>query len=184
MTTAPTRSWRATTAPRWKRYSSTSRAAGCGRRRHERGRPRDRHPSRHFLASYPGNGAALLVSLDVVVAAAAGADLLAGAADHHLGLSAELHFAIVGILCQRRRLADRRRDPVGHPVPRPARLFDLVPRGDVGAQRRQPDDEPVEADRIPDLADGHEPDPTGDRGDPDDAAGAVLLRFQFLRDRA
>ncbi len=45
------------------------------------------------LAPHPGDGAALLVSPDVVLAAAAGADLLAGAADHHLGLSAELHLA-------------------------------------------------------------------------------------------
>ena len=129
------------------------------------------------------DGAALLVSADVVVAAAAGADLLAGAADHHLGLSAELHFAERQFLRARRRHADRRGDPVGHPVPRPARLLDFVSRGDVGAQPRQPDDEPVEADRIPDLADDHEPDPARDRRDPDDAAGAVLLRFQFLRDR-
>src|SRR6187431_3553643 len=155
MTTAPTRSWRATTAPRWKRCSSTSCAAGPRRPRHERRCPRARAPPRHCLASYPRDGAALLVSPDVVLAAAPGTGLLAGAADHHLGLFAELHCAIVGFFRPRRRLADRRGDPVGHPVPRPARLFDLVPRGDVGAQPRQPDDEPVKADRIPDLADDH-----------------------------
>src|SRR3981081_1098920 len=104
MTTAPTRSWRAITAPRWKRCSSMSRAGGGGGRGHERGRPGDRHPSRHFLASHPGDGAALLVSPDVVVAAAAGADLLAGAADHHLGLSAELQ------LCEQRPAVARPRD--------------------------------------------------------------------------
>src|SRR5829696_4943117 len=180
MTTVPTRSWCATTGIRWKKCFSTSRADGRRRRRHER----NRRASRDFGASNPGDGIALLVSSDVVVAAAAGADLLAGAADHHLGLSAELHFAERQLLCARRRHADRRGDPVGHPVPRPARLFDLVPRGDVGAQSRQPDDEPVEADRVPDLADDHEPDPACDRRDPDDAAGAVLLRFQFLRNRA
>jgi hypothetical protein len=62
-------------------------------------------------------------------------------------------------------------------VSRPARLLDFVSRRDVGAQPRQPDDEPVKADRIPDLADDHEPDPARDRRHPDDAAGAVLLRF-------
>src|SRR5690349_9738315 len=104
MTTAPTRSWRATTAPRWKTCSSTSRAAGWRRGRHERGR--DRHASRDFRAAHPCDGAALLVSPDVVVAAAAGAGLLAGAAGHHLGLSAELHFTERRFLCARRRLAE------------------------------------------------------------------------------
>src|SRR6267154_1271918 len=179
MTTVPTRSWRATTVRRWKRCFWTSRADGCGRAR----RDRDRGPSRDLGASHQRDGAALLVSPDVVVAAASGADLLAGAADHHLGLPAELHLADFGILRARRRLADRRRHPVGHSVPRPARLFDLVPRGDVGAQPRQFDDEPVKADRVLDLADGDEPDPARDRRDPDDAARAVFLRLQLLRHR-
>ncbi|GCC46654.1 hypothetical protein chiPu_0030927, partial [Chiloscyllium punctatum] len=141
-------------------------------------------PARHFTAAHQCDGAALLVSPDVVMAAAPGADLLAGIADHHLGLPAELHLADLGLLRQSGRHADRRGDPVGYPVPRPARLLDLVPGGDVGAQSRQPDDEPAEADRIPALADDHEPDPARDRRDPDDAAGAVLLRLQFLRHRA
>jgi hypothetical protein len=76
-------------------------------------------------------------------------DLLAGAADHHLGLSAIYISQNAGFFA-RRRHADRRGDPVGHPVSRPARLFDLVSGGDVGAQSRQPDDEPAEADRVPD----------------------------------
>src|SRR5436190_7291116 len=179
MTTAPTRSWRATTAPRWRRCFWTSPADGWRRARHEC----HRRPSRDFGPSHPCDGAALLVPADVVLAAASGTDLLAGAADHHLGLPAELHLADLGLFRPRRRLADRRRHIVGHPVPRPARLFDLVPRGDVGAQYRQSDDEPVEADRIPDLADGDESDPARDRSDSDDAAGAVLLRLQFLRHR-
>src|SRR4029079_1752641 len=149
MTTVPTRSCCATTAPRWKTSSSTSRAAGWRRGRRERGR--DRRASRDFGAPHPCDGVALLVSADVVVAAAPGAGVLAGAAGHHLGLSAELYFAERRFLCARRRLADRRGDPVGHPVPRPTRLFDLVSRGDVGAQPRQPDDEPAQADRVPDL---------------------------------
>ena len=39
----------------------------------------------HCAASDQRDGAALLVSAAVVLAAAAGTDLLAGAADHHLG---------------------------------------------------------------------------------------------------
>src|ERR1700709_895199 len=180
MTTAPTRSWRATTAPRWRKCFSTSRAAGLRRARDER----SRDASRDFGAPHPCDGAALLVPLDVVLAAAIGTDLLAGAADHHLGFPAELYLADVGFFCARRRFADRRGDPGVHPVPGPARFFDLVSRGNVGAQSRQPDDEPAEADRIPDLAGDHEPDPARDRRDPDDAAGAVLLQVQLLRDRA
>src|ERR1700682_4111395 len=165
MMTAPMASWRATTAPRSRKYFSTSRAAAFRRARRE--------PTRHApgdrAASHQCDDPALLVSFDVVVAASSGIDLLAGAADHHLGIPAELHLADVGVFRPRRRLADRRRDPVGHPVPRPARLFDLVPRGDVGAQSRQFDDEPVEADRVSDLADDHESDPARYRRDPDDA---------------
>src|SRR4051794_10694192 len=120
--TARTRSWPATTAPRWKRCFWMSRAAAARRTPRERGRL----PSRHLAASHQRDGAALLVFADVVVAAPAGTDLLAGAADHHLGFPADLHLADIGVFRPRRRLADRRRDPVGHPVPRPARLFDLV----------------------------------------------------------
>src|SRR5260221_443563 len=93
MTTVPIRSWRATTAPRWRKCFSTSRAGGWRRARHER----DRHASRDIAAPHPCDGAALLVSPDVVLAAAAGTGLLAGAADHHLGFSAELYFADIGV---------------------------------------------------------------------------------------
>src|ERR1700682_3747776 len=110
-------------------------------------------------ASHRGDDSALLVSVDLVMAASIGIDLLAGAADHHLGLSADLYRTECGVFRARRRHPDRRGDPVGHPVSRAAWLFDLVSRGDVGAQSRQPDDEPAETDRISDLADGHEPDP-------------------------
>src|SRR5690242_19181679 len=121
MTTVQTRSWRATTARRWKRCSSTSRAAGPkrfpakwtpvrgkktrqnkapARAPHERGHP----PSRDFGASHQRDGAALSVFADVVLAAAAAADLLAGAADHDLGLPAKLHFADIGVFRPGRRL--------------------------------------------------------------------------------
>src|SRR6476620_10464638 len=108
MTTAPTRSWRATTARRWKRCFWTSPAGEPkrfpakwtpvrGKKMRQNKTPaRARHerhcrPSRDFAASHPGDGAALLVSPDVVLAAPPGADLLAGTPDHHLGLSAKLH---------------------------------------------------------------------------------------------
>src|SRR5579871_6554613 len=102
MTTARNTSWHATTARRWRRCSSTWRAAAFRRRHHERGfgARRDR------AASDCGDDPALLVSLDVVMAAPARADLLAGAADHHLGLPAELHLAKCRLLCPRRRDID------------------------------------------------------------------------------
>src|SRR5258708_36269084 len=138
--TARTTSWPATTARRSRRCFSTSPAAAFRKPRHE--------PVCHALgdlaASHQCDDPALLVSPDVVVAAPAGIDLLAGAADHHLGVPAELHFADFRVLRARRRHADRRGYPVGYPVSRTTRLFDLVSRGDVGAQSRQPDDEPVD----------------------------------------
>src|SRR5262249_52893741 len=141
-------SWRATAATRWSRCSSTSRAAAVkpawkrahrtmcapsttrrGRRCHERSRR-----ASHLAAPDWRDDPALLVLADLVVAATAGIGLLADPAGRHLGLPAELHRAERQFLCARRRHADRRRHPVGHPVPRPARLFHLVPGRDVGAQ--------------------------------------------------
>src|SRR5450631_781551 len=158
--TRPTASWPATTARRWRKCFSTSPAAGFRRARRERARP----ALGYRATSHQCDDPALLVSVAVVVAAAAGIAVLAGVADHHLGLSAELYFAECRIFRPRRRHPDWRGDPVGHPVSRAARLFDLVPRGDVGAQSRQPDDEPVKAGRVSDRADGDEPDPARDRG--------------------
>src|ERR1700712_4849922 len=139
--TALTRSWPATTGRRWKKCFSTSRAAAF-RRGH-------REPFRHGryrAASDRRHDPALLVFADLVLAAAIGTAVLAGAADHHLGISADLYRGERRLLRARRRHPDRRGDPVGHPVSRATRLFDLVSRGGVGAQSRQPDDEPVEAD--------------------------------------
>src|SRR5712675_156604 len=178
--TPPIGSWPATTARQWRKYFSMSPAAGS-RRAH---RERTGFAGRYRAASHQRDDSALLVPFDLVVAASAGIDLLAGVADRHLGLSTDLHFAERRIFCAGRRRPDRRGDPVGHPVSRAARLFDLVSRGDVGAQSRQPDDEPADADRISDRADGHEPDPACDRRHSNDAAGDDLLRFQHLRHRA
>src|ERR1035437_3732666 len=178
--TARTTSWRATTGRRSKKCFSTSRAAAFRKARREQ----TRLALGYCAASHQCDDSALLVSVDVVVAASAGIALLAGVPDHHLGVSAELHLAECRFFRARRRHPDRRRDSVGHPVSRAARLFDLVSRGDVGAQSRQPDDEPVEADRVSDLADGHEPDPARDRRHSDDAAGDQFIPFQSLRHRA
>src|SRR5450756_1310236 len=123
--TARTRSWPATIARRWRTCSSTSPAGGYRRARREQAR----FALGYRTASHLCDDPALLVSPDVVVAASSGIAVLAGAADHHLGISAELHLANIGVFRARRRQPDRRRDPVGHPVSRAARLFDLVPRG-------------------------------------------------------
>src|SRR5258707_12407754 len=151
--TPPIGSWPATTARQWRKYFSMSPAAGS-RKAH---RERTRFAGRYRAASHQRDDSALLVPADLVLAASAGIDLLAGAADHHLGLSADLYRRECQFFRTRRRHPDRRGDPVGHPVSRAARFFDLVSRGDVGAQPRQPDDEPADTDRISDLADGHEP---------------------------
>src|SRR5229473_3779114 len=124
--TARTTSWPVTTGRRWRKCFSTSPAAAFRKARHEQ----TGDAVGYRAASHRRDGSALLVSIAVVVAAAAGTDLLAGAADHHLGFPAELHCAECRVFRARRRLADRRRHPVGHPVSRPARLFDLVSRGD------------------------------------------------------
>src|SRR6266849_7070261 len=137
MTTARTASWPAITARRWRKCSSTSRAAAArltatrsratgssatetgatARRRHER--PRVAPPP--LGPSHRRDDPALLVSLVVVLAAANGIAVLAGPAGHHLGLPANLYRAERQFLRPRRRHADRRRHPVGHPVARTAR---------------------------------------------------------------
>src|ERR1700732_3902358 len=179
MTTLRTTSWCATTGQRWRKWSSTSRAAAFRRARREQARD----GRGYCAASDQRDDRALLVSVDVIMAAAIGIALLAGAADHHLGISSELHLPECRLFLARRRYAGRCSDPVGHPVSRAARLFDLLSRGDVGAQSRQPDDEPVETDRVSDRVDGHEPDPARNRRHSDDAAGDDLLRLQSLRHR-
>src|SRR5271155_3855790 len=140
--TALTASWRATTGQRWRKCFSTSRAGGFRKPHHER----IRRASRYCGASHPRDDPALLVSPALVMAAAAGIAVLAGFADHHLGIPAKIHRAECRVLRPGWRHADRRGYPLGHPVSRPARLLDLVSRGDVGAQSRQPDDEPAKAD--------------------------------------
>src|SRR6516162_7861048 len=187
-------SWRVTAATRWSRCSSTWRAAAprmpprhcpCRRRAslprrcHERARP----ASWHLAQPHRRDDPALLVPVAVLLAAASGTDILAGAAGHHLGVPANLYRAKCQLLPSRRRYADRRGDPVGYPVPRPARLFHLLSGGDVGAQPRQPDDEPTQADRVSACAHGDECDPARDRPHTDDAARARSVSLQFLQPR-
>src|SRR3974390_2097132 len=98
------RSWPATTARRWRRYFSTSPGAARRKPRRERAR----YASGYCAASHPGDDPALLVPVALVVAAPSGTAVLAGAADHHLGLSADLHRAECRVLRPRRRYPDRR----------------------------------------------------------------------------
>src|SRR6185437_15817083 len=119
----PIASWSATTAPRWRTsFSMSHGAAARGGSREHAG-----YQHGHLVAPDCRDGPALLVPPDVVLAAAPGIDLLAGVADHHLGVHPNLYRADFRVLRPRRRHADRSRDPVGHPVPWPARVFSVVP---------------------------------------------------------
>src|SRR5947209_4053476 len=108
----------------WRRCSSTSPAAPA-----KRGRPRDDGAiagTRCVLAaSRRCNGAPPLVSAQLVLAARARSDLLAGRADADVGLSATIRLAELGLLHEGGRHFHRGGDAVGHPVPRSARLLDL-----------------------------------------------------------
>src|ERR1700719_3776267 len=119
MTTVRTTSCCATTGRRLRRCFSTSRAAATKglqkrlqkdpyKRCYERPPKKARHEQRrnssgHSLASHRGDDPALLVSADLVVAAPAGVGVLAGPANHNLGIPAELHLAECRVLCPRRR---------------------------------------------------------------------------------
>src|SRR5262249_27096930 len=140
MTTHRRGSLPATAARRWRRCSSMSRAVAAKLRVRPPNEPAvliraDRAASRRR------HGAALSPAL--VMVAGLGADLLAGGAAPGVGLPAVLHRAEFRLLRTRRRRLHRLRDDVGHPVPRSARLLDLVSGRDVVAQPRQPDDQPV-----------------------------------------
>ena len=119
----------ATDARRWRRCSSTSRAdaANIARPRNDRQRQRPRF----FRQSRRRHGAALLVSAALVLAARARPDLLADGADADVGLPAALRDAERRVVRARDRRVHRRGAAVGYSVPRPARIFDFVPGGDV-----------------------------------------------------
>src|SRR5579871_2309400 len=135
----------ATDAIRLKRCSSTWRAAVPTWVR-PRGERDERNETRHAQAPFsspacregqgggrnfgaPGrrDDPALLVSPPVVMAAAPRAHLLADGADADLGFPAALCRPECGLFRTRRWHFHRRGAVVGHPVPRPARLLDLVP---------------------------------------------------------
>src|SRR4051794_30123263 len=115
----------ATIAPRWSRYSSMWRAGARRRTCREAGRGPQRPWYR--TASHRRDDPALLVSDAVVMAAAGRTRLLAHLADRVVGISADLHRAECGLLRSGRRHLYRRGHAVGHPVPRSARLFHLLP---------------------------------------------------------
>src|SRR5580704_5084568 len=146
-------------------------------------RKRGRGGRGFFSAAHRRDDAALLVSLALVVAAAARSGLLADGADDHLGLFAILHRAERRLFCPSCRHLHRRRAAVGHSVPRPARLLDLVHGRDVGPQHRQPDDEPAAAVRVHRRADGDEHRALGDRDRAGDIPRDRVFRLQSLQPR-
>src|SRR3984885_2911689 len=192
MTTRRPSYWHAMGGGPWKKFSSTWRAAWPARPRND-GADRERPlPTLPRLRGREGGGlaatdrrddAAVLVPAALVVAAAAGSRLLADGANGHLGLPAILHHEQCRLLRPRRRHFHRCGAVVGHPVPRPARLLDFVPGGDVVAQPRQPDDEPAAADRVHRRIDGHERGAAVDRRSPGDVSRHRLLRLLSLRAR-
>src|SRR6266566_5029808 len=112
-------------APIWRRCSSTSYVVPA-----KRGRPRDDDAiagTRCVLAApCRCDGAAPLVSAQLVLAARARPDLLARGADADVGLPAAVRLAELRLLHESGRHLHRRGDALGHPVPRPARILDLV----------------------------------------------------------
>src|SRR5258706_8337345 len=119
----------------WRRCSSTSPVVPA-----KRGKSRDDGAiagTRCVLAaSSRCDGAAPLVSAQLVLAARARPDLLACRADADVGLPAAVRLAELQLLHESGWHLHRRGDAVGHSVPRPARILDLIPRGDVCAQPR------------------------------------------------
>src|SRR5271155_3296288 len=118
--------FRATAAARSRKFSLTSRVAAtkCARL------PNDNAPGRRasvFAAPRRGDDAALLVPFALVLAAADRTHLLAGGADDHLGLHPILRCGERRFFCPSSRHAHRGGFVVGHPVPRPAWLLNLVP---------------------------------------------------------
>src|SRR5689334_5286131 len=98
----------------WRRCSSTSPAAPA-----KRGRPHGDDAiagtRRVLAASSRCDGAASLVPAQLVLAARARPDLLAGGADADVGISAAVRLAELRLLHEGGRHFHRRGDAVGHP---------------------------------------------------------------------
>src|SRR6185437_671088 len=123
--TCRTGCWRAMAVKRWKKFSSTLRAAAA-----DNTRPRNEQSGhRSWFLAQPRrrDGAPLLVSAALVLAAHSRSRLLADGADADVGLFAALRVAKRRVLRARRRRVHRFRAAMGHPVPRPTRVFDLIP---------------------------------------------------------
>src|SRR5690242_4160353 len=104
-------SWRATAARIWRKCFSTLRA-GAGRRKKTHKRlPDETRGAPHCVlaATHLRDGAALLLSAALVLAAPARAHLLAGRADADVGLPAALRLAECRLLRARGRHLHRRR---------------------------------------------------------------------------
>src|SRR5262249_265664 len=115
----------------WRRCSSTScgAAARCEPPRHDETHP----PASPALgAAGQRHGAALLVSVALVMAPTARAHLLARGADADVGIPAALYRRQCEFLCPGERHLYRRGVALGHLVPRANRVFHFVSRGDVG----------------------------------------------------
>src|SRR5262249_54918128 len=95
-----------------------------------------------FLATDRRHDRALLVSSAFIMAAAPRTGVLADSADAGVGLPAALYRAERRIFCAGRRHFYRCSAVVGHSAPRPARVFDIFPGGDVVTQSCQSDDKP------------------------------------------
>src|SRR5437868_14319192 len=109
----------------WRRCSSTSSVAPA-----KRGRRRDDDAIAGaccvFAAPHRCDGAAPLVSAQLVLAARARPDLLASGADADVGLPAAVRLAELRLLHEGGRHFYRGGDAVGHPVPGPAWILDFV----------------------------------------------------------
>src|SRR6478735_1110113 len=95
-------------------------------RRHDERTKRRRISSRIFVVARIRDGAPLLVSAALVLAARARPDLLADSADVHVGLAADLYRSAEWRARPGRADIHRRGDVVGYLVPRTTRLFHFI----------------------------------------------------------
>ena len=128
-------------------------------------------------------GAAPHLSVAALLAASAGAHVLAHGADDHLGPRHHVprHQQLVGGAGSRGPA--RRRHPVGRDVPRPDRALPGVHRRDVVAQSRPSLREPLAPVGADFRAHAHQPDPHADRHGGRGGLCIPALRVLDLRSR-